>query len=137
MQSLKQPSNFPVRKAIRIPISTHIKQADTPSYSKIIFNVTTGVEFVNPTDVCYLQAQSNYCKIVLKDRSILVSKTLKQCATLFPSSFLRVHQSYLVNAEMLRSFNRKSGLLTTDFAHNIPVSRSCRSVIRDFIKRQI
>ena len=107
------------------------------SFDKLIFQVSGGVEFVDPGVVSLLKAESNYTHIIeTNGRTLFLSKTLKQCARIFPPNFLRVHQSYLVNPAYMISYDRKAGHLLLEDERTIPVSRSGKSVMQSFLAAQ-
>ncbi|HHH52742.1 MAG TPA: LytTR family transcriptional regulator, partial [Bacteroidetes bacterium] len=76
---------------------------------KLIVSTRKYFYLLNPDDIYYLKADSNYCNIVMKDnKPILSSKTLKHYASLlvdFP--FIRVHGSYLVNTNKIHLLEKK------------------------------
>ena len=107
-----------------------------PPFAKIAFAVQNGVEFVDPLTVTHLEAQSNYTKIhCLNDRRIFVSRTLKNCRAQFPSTFLRIHQSYLVNPQFIQSYLRQDQELKLDNGLSLPVSRTGKKVMQDFLMK--
>ena len=107
------------------------------SFHKLIFQVSGGVEFVDPTQVCFLKAESNYtCITEITGRTILLSKTLKECVKVFPGSFLRIHQSYLINPSFLVSYDRKRGQMRLEDQQQLPVSRSGKVVMQAFLASQ-
>jgi len=103
-------------------------------FTKLVFQVTGGMEFIDPGKVVLLKAESNYTQIVESEgRTILLSKTLKQCAHVFPNSFLRVHQSYLINPQYMITYDRKGSKLFLGRDLAIPVSRSGKAVMQAFL----
>lgn len=50
------------------------------------------------TDILYIEAERNYCKIHCKDKEILIVSTLKELDDkLINQHFLRIHRSFIVN----------------------------------------
>ncbi len=89
-------------------------------------------------DIIYIQAAGNYSTVYLKDgRNILTSKTLKYHADRLPkTSFLRTHQSYLINRQYINSVLRKNNLIQLKEGTQIPISRSNKSIIKELFKNQ-
>ena len=85
-----------------------------------------GFEFVPVGEIVYCQASGNYTQIVLPDRRLLVSRSLKDVAELLSNrTFVRIHHSFLVNLEHLERYVRGSGgsvLVST--GDELPVSKS-------------
>ena len=51
-------------------------------------------------DIYYIEAERNYCRIFSKDKEYLLVMTLKDMSEKLPQGhFIRVHRSYIVNAE--------------------------------------
>lgn len=97
--------------------------------SKISVPVSDGYEFIEVNNIMYCKSESNYTTLHLEeDRRLMISKTLKEVErSLSPFAFIRVHQSYLINPNFLKTFSRSDGgyLVMQDKAI-IPVSHSRR-----------
>jgi two-component system LytT family response regulator len=67
--------------------------------------------FINVDDIVCCQSERNYSYIHLVDgKKILISKTLKVLENILePNSFFRIQQSYLINLDYVKKFNRDSG----------------------------
>jgi DNA-binding LytR/AlgR family response regulator len=60
-------------------------------------------------DVLFIEGARNYCKIVTVSQTYIVHKTIKELQELFGvSQFVRIHKSYVVNIEQVKSFDRYS-----------------------------
>ncbi|MEO6610585.1 MAG: LytTR family DNA-binding domain-containing protein [Chitinophagaceae bacterium] len=70
-----------------------------------------GLQFVNMDDIIYLEAQSNYTLIYLKNSyKLTVSKTLKDFEELLPPSvFIRIHHSHIINRNAVEKYIRGEG----------------------------
>lgn len=77
------------------------------------------------TDILYCEGMKDYLKIHLKSRRYLViHQTMKGMEDLLPSKlFMRVHKSYIVSLEAIRSFHDNM-LHFADTEESIPVSNS-------------
>ncbi len=128
-----------VREVRRVPLWPELKidQAQPiPEPYKITFQVQNGVEFVDPLTVTHLEAKSNYTLIhQLSGRRIMISKTLKVCVAVFPSHFLRIHQSFLINPQYIQTYLRHDNAIRLDNGETLPVSRSGKEVIQEFVKK--
>lgn len=93
-------------------------------YRKLVVSVQDGRKVISFDDILYASSSSNYCTLVLKDRKITLSKTLKWVQEQLDETFLRVHNSYLVSLLQITSFTSKENALIINGTQVIPVSRS-------------
>ena len=70
-----------------------------------------GLQFIAMDDIIYLEAQSNYTIIFLKDSvKLTVSKTLKDFEELLPEPvFIRIHHSYIINRNAVEKYIKGVG----------------------------
>jgi two-component system, LytTR family, response regulator len=79
--------------------------------SKIALPTLSGYQMEKISHIIYCAADENYTKIytVCSD-CILVSRTLKVVEEMLPADhFFRIHKSYLVNMNFVKSYNRTDG----------------------------
>jgi two-component system, LytTR family, response regulator len=92
--------------------------------------------YVNIADIIRCEADNTYTKFaLLSGEQVLVSKTLKEYADMLAGySFLRAHQTHLVNMAYIKSWLREDGgsLLLTD-GTKIPVSKLNRGKVKDML----
>ncbi|NNF36403.1 MAG: response regulator [Saprospiraceae bacterium] len=81
------------------------------SNPKITVPNRDGIDLIPILDIVYCKASSSYTEILLLDGTKkLVSRVLKDIGFQLESfNFLRVHQSYLINMEHLKSYHRSDG----------------------------
>jgi DNA-binding LytR/AlgR family response regulator len=67
-------------------------------------------------DVLYIEAKKNYTRIALKEKpAILILTTLKQWdEALPPDMFCRIHRSYIVSIDKIKSFDNHYVYLSTE-----------------------
>lgn len=70
-----------------------------------------GLQFVETSDIIYLEADSNYtCFHLLKNSKVTVGKTMKDFEDLLPAGqFIRIHHSYIINKSMVERYIRGEG----------------------------
>lgn len=70
-----------------------------------------GLQFIEISDIVYLEAESNYTIIYLKSLpKLTVSKTLKDFEELLPPQiFLRIHHSHLINKNHIQKYFKGEG----------------------------
>jgi two-component system LytT family response regulator len=103
---------------IKEPVSTN---------PKITVPNRDGIDLIPVHDIIYCKANSSYTEILLLDGTKkLVSRVLKDIGFQLDSfNFLRVHQSFLINMEHLKSYHRSDGgFVEMINGDHISVSRS-------------
>ena len=80
-------------------------------HNRIAIPSLEGLQFIDITDIIYLEAESNYSFIYLQNATrITVSKTLKDFEELLPShTFIRIHHSYIINKNHVRKYLKGEG----------------------------
>lgn len=75
---------------------------------KIKFNIRTGYVFVNPIDIVYCSADSNYTHIFFTNqKQLTVSLTLSNVSANLPAaSFIRISRSTIININFLSEIKR-------------------------------
>ncbi len=99
----------------------------TPEFNNIISVPSTNrVDLIKTDAIIYLQSQGKYSSFFLEDRqSILSCKNLGEFESILtPKDFIRIHHSYIVNAQHIRYIDKNHGwscILSNDAS--IPISR--------------
>ena len=92
------------------------------------------VRLIAANDVAYCQGSGDYVEVVMTDESrVLHTGTLASLEELLPSTFLKVHRSYLVNTSMVQTLKRDAsgtGQLQLDNGAVVPVSRRIMPAVR-------
>lgn len=115
-----------------------IKSQETKVSGVLTISTRKGIEFIQINAVLYLKSDSNYTYIFLESgRSVLVSKTLKNYELLLKNTFIRVHNSYLVNPDYIQGFLAKTNHLVLCNQVKIPVSRSKKIWLKKFSKYKV
>lgn len=111
-------------------------RGQTEGFHKIAIPTAEGFELVPAIDVLYMESNSNYTYIVLKNRPrIIACRTLKEMEQQlqdFPS-MLRVHNSFIVNLnEVSRYVRGEGGYLVMSDGTSVNVSRSRKEALLRF-----
>lgn len=79
--------------------------------AKIALPTMTGYVMEKINHIMYCEADENYTKIyTVNGQTVLVSRTLKTVEELLPPEyFFRIHKSFLVNLNYVKSFDRSEG----------------------------
>ncbi len=86
---------------------------------------SSGVQFLNVEDICFIEADGSYCKIRYNENETLASKKLSELekAINHPKLF-KPHRSYLINLSFVKEFNKKDGdIIVMKCGSEIPLSR--------------
>ncbi len=104
--------------------------------NKIAIPTLDGLEFIEISQIVYCQAQSNYTNIVTLEGTIMISRTLKEVEKILSKfSFIRVHQSYLINPNFLERYHRgDGGYVVLADEYRIPISQSKRQRVVEIFK---
>ncbi len=96
--------------------------------SKLVINTSSEVFILEIDKIIRCEADKGYTFFYVEDKKpILSSKTLKEYNELLPSeSYIRVHQSHLVNKHFIDYYDKKGFLVLTN-GDKVPVSVRNRS----------
>jgi two-component system LytT family response regulator len=91
---------------------------------KVAFPTMDGYQMEKLNDIIYCEGDVNYTKVHLYDgRSILVSRTLKEIEELLDCQyFYRIHKSFVVNLNFVKSYSRSENGIHLDNNELLPVS---------------
>lgn len=119
------------------------QQQTEPSTIKI--NSAGKIEIIASDQVVFCKAAGDYVEMNLKNhQQQLFTGSLKELESTLPNTFLRVHRSYLVNVEFIRSLSTNSsqqaeissaGFLKLNDSIEVPVSRRIMPKVRSYIKQ--
>lgn len=101
---------------------------------RLVITSLQGFEIIKISDIIYCEGERNYTTFHLNNKEALVSsKTLKEYEMLLPSkSFIRVHQSYLVNITYVKRYLKgRGGTLIMANGKNIEVSKHKKQALID------
>lgn len=103
--------------------------------SKMALPTQNGIQLVKIDEVIRLEADGNYTTIFLKDQcKILVSKKIKEFEALLEDThFFRIHQSHIVNLEVIdRYIKGEGGTVILEDGSQLEVARRRKE---EFLKR--
>ena len=112
------------------PAASRTNETTAFNQSRISVPVSEGYRLLEPSEVLYVKAESNYCQIqLINGKSILISKTLKWLEHQLPRNFfVRTHASYIAGCAYVN-------LVTCDYVcldsgDKIPVSRNRKTHVK-------
>lgn len=99
---------------------------------KIHFFTHDGHFYIEPNEILFLKADSNYTTVFLNDnKQLMLSKTIKEVSDKLPKNiFLRVHKSFIINTSFITNFiNGDGGTIILKKNVEIPVSRTKKNEV--------
>lgn len=104
---------------------------------KIALNTVDKIHIVQIEDVIRLESDVNYTRFYFNDGSkLMVTKTLKEFdKMLSDQSFIRIHQSHLVNTNFIKEYTKQDGKLVLKNGDRISVSSRKKSTLMDMISK--
>lgn len=117
-----EKSSKAIVNAQNVKALSELKTVEMPE-KKLIISTKKGFEVLNLEDIVYCKAEESYTHFFTNDGAILASKTFRDsCASLREPTFIRVHKSYVVNVNFIKSFNTSEFSLELSNGESIPVS---------------
>lgn len=100
-------------------------QEITTNSRKVSINTDNQLILIDPEEVIYCESEGSYSLIHTLDAGkLLVSKRLKLLEELFfDFRFHRIHHSYLINLDKVKSYQKSSGKVMLHGGVELPVSR--------------
>ncbi|SHM91524.1 LytR/AlgR family response regulator transcription factor [Flavobacterium saccharophilum] len=108
----------------RYELLTENLSHQTSGKQRIAFPTKTGFEVIHVNKIIFCKSDGSYTIIYTKESQHHTSKSFKEICELLQSEikFLKVHRSYLINAEYVKNFKSDDYVLEMTSGHEIPVS---------------
>lgn len=112
-----------------LPVETTEMPAKEPEF---LF-IKSGRSVINicVSDILFIEAHKEYLQIHTRDQKHLVYKRMKDMAATLPASFIRIHNSYIINLQHLQKKNVQSVQIGDK---EIPVSSSYKEALQEKLK---
>jgi two-component system, LytTR family, response regulator len=86
----------------------------TPEKQQIILPTLQGFDVIKTESIVKLQANGNFTDVYLQDGSSkMICKFLKHFDELLPHPFVRIHRSFIVNINFVKSYSKSAGGFVT------------------------
>jgi two-component system LytT family response regulator len=98
-------------KRVQSPERIEVLLDNSKSLSKLALPTLNGYRFIKVNNIVRCEADNNYTNFYLQtSEKILVTRTLKEFESMFKdSSFIRVHQSHLINLDFVVQYIKGDG----------------------------
>lgn len=103
-------------------IKNHIVIKDHKSITKLQYN-----------NIVFIEAYGSYSNIYTNSKFYTISKTIKSIIHNFPETFVRVHRSYAINLDHVKSFSTDEVVMNNDT--RIKISRAKKMAIIEAIQK--
>ncbi len=80
--------------------------------------------------ILYIESLSDYIKIITTKGEIITKEQISKISKRLPKEFLRTHRSFIVNSNMITSFNRE---FVTINDNQVPISRTYKQEVLSFL----
>lgn len=81
-------------------------------------------------EILYLHSERNYCFIHTQERKFVIKRSLLKMRAYLDNRFLRVHSSYLINADHIKKIETDSVQIQNN---KVPIGRSYKKAFLQFI----
>lgn len=83
-------------------------------------------------ELCYIESLSDYVKIHTTSETIISKEKISKLESELPEYFLRIHRSYLINSQLIKSFTRESIQICQQ---QIPISRTYKAKVIEILMK--
>lgn len=131
---LLKPFSFP-RFVKAVEKAKGLKEQSAKQVVDTLF-IKSGHEFikVNVKDILYINSDSDYTEIILKNQKILSSESLKHWdSELSDFDFVRIHKSYLINFSKVRKIRTTS--VQMENTDTLPIGRAYKDAVTEKISQ--
>jgi len=105
---------------------------------KLVLRTSEAVHIIDVADIIYCKSDNSYTTFYIEgQKTILVSKSLKEYESILESqSFLRPHQSFLVNLNFIQKVDKSDGgFLILKNGTEIPVSSRRKALLMQMLEK--
>ncbi|MCP9767478.1 DNA-binding response regulator [Lacihabitans sp. LS3-19] len=108
----------------------NINNSQTLGPKKVNISCDGKIYFLEPDEILYCESDGNYCNVFLENgQKLFLTQILKQIEEKLPKNlFYRVHNSYVVNLNKVREYQKNEGFLVLTNGKKVPVSRTKKSL---------
>jgi two-component system LytT family response regulator len=119
--------------ASSLNFETRVLAPSEKPFDKLIIPGAGSSEAIKVSELIFIEADSVYCKLHMKDGAKLITKPLNFIEKKLENHphFFRPHKSYLVNLNYVKSVGNDGTTLTLDNQQVLPVSRGKKAVLKE------
>jgi two-component system, LytTR family, response regulator len=104
----------------------NINNLASQSTKKVNISCDGKIIFLEPNEILYCESDGNYCSIYLENgQKLFLTQILKNIEEKLPSEiFYRAHNSFVINLNKVREYQKNEGYVVLTNGKQIPVSRT-------------
>lgn len=87
---------------------------------------------INFNEILFIESLKDYVNIKTENQEYIILDSLKSLENQLPENFLRIHKSFIINLNKIKSLSSKKVILTSDY--EVPVGDMYRSVFLEKMK---
>lgn len=101
---------------------------------KIVISCQEYARIVDINDIVYCQSDNGYTTLYLTDlQELLISKSLTKFATELDNSiFIRIHQSFLINANHIALVDKRNKIIKLKNETTVPFTVTIKKLLKNF-----
>ncbi|MEQ8240082.1 MAG: LytTR family DNA-binding domain-containing protein [Cyclobacteriaceae bacterium] len=124
---------FSFERFIKAVNKVQILTSETPVQDFMMLKADKRTHKINYSQINYFESIGDYVKVNLEsDKTLIISETLKKLETLLPSSFLRVHKSYIIALSKMEYVEGNQIKLGET---KIPIGQSYRESVNETLRK--
>ncbi|NML20003.1 response regulator transcription factor [Pseudoflavitalea sp. G-6-1-2] len=116
------------------PVSVAEKQTTEESHDFLFVKSGKQIHRINYAGIYFIEALKEYIAIHTNTGTVLVYKRMKEMAEQLPAEFVRIHNSYIINLQYIKSI--EPGLVEIHNA-KLPISNSYRDLFNQRISNRL
>ena len=125
-----------VNRAYKNRFPQNLQNENSKNISKkreyIFLKTEHSIQRVLLSEILFIKGMGDYLQVHLSERKFLVLMNFEEVGELLPSeSFLRIHRSYLINLDKIKSIERKHVIINDN---RLPISQSYKEAFLLFLK---
>jgi two-component system LytT family response regulator len=123
---------------IQIQLQALLNNAAAPARNKkkVVLKTLDRIYSVSVEDIVRFESEGNYTKVFLTNGTkIMVSRLIKEFEELLENNdFVRVHQSHLINIELMFFYDKSESQLVMKDSSKVPVSARKKELVLSLLK---
>ena len=118
------------------PTTSHPSPIPSDDDDSIFVKTDYKVIKIAISDICYVEAMSEYLKIHLdsQPKPIITLLSMKKMEERLPDYFMRIHRSYIINLKQIREVNKNRVIMDADTY--LPIGDNYRDAFNDYLNKK-
>ena len=133
---LKERIEAVPQTAAPTPTTSHPSPIPSDDDDSIFVKTDYKVIKIAISDICYVEAMSEYLKIHLdsQPKPIITLLSMKKMEERLPDYFMRIHRSYIINLKQIQEVNKNRVIMDADTY--LPIGDNYRDAFNDYLNKK-